>query len=113
MNPVQHLMMLAVRLYRCTLSPLKTALLGPWSRCRFTPSCSEYALEALKVHGACRGSWLALRRLARCHPWGDCGWDPVPAPERPANPPPGRETQRRASPAPAPAAARGLGAVHA
>jgi uncharacterized protein len=45
---------------------------------RFTPSCSTYALEALEEHGAARGSWLTVRRLARCHPWGGQGWDPVP-----------------------------------
>ena len=48
------------------------------SPCRFDPSCSTYALEALETHGAGRGSWLALRRLLRCHPWGGAGWDPVP-----------------------------------
>jgi putative membrane protein insertion efficiency factor len=48
------------------------------SPCRFDPSCSTYALEALEVHGALRGSWLTVRRLARCHPWGGTGWDPVP-----------------------------------
>jgi putative membrane protein insertion efficiency factor len=48
------------------------------SRCRFHPSCSAYALEALAQHGAARGSWLAMRRLVRCHPWGGSGIDPVP-----------------------------------
>ncbi len=48
------------------------------SPCRFYPSCSTYALEALQVHGAARGSWLAARRLARCHPWGGHGIDLVP-----------------------------------
>jgi putative membrane protein insertion efficiency factor len=48
------------------------------SPCRFDPSCSAYAREALAVHGAARGSWLAVRRLGRCHPWGGSGWDPVP-----------------------------------
>jgi uncharacterized protein len=46
--------------------------------CRFTPSCSAYAVEALQVHGALRGSWLTLRRLLRCAPWHPGGWDPVP-----------------------------------
>lgn len=59
-------------------------LLSPWlgSGCRFTPSCSAYALEALQRHGAGAGSYLTLRRLVRCHPWCDGGHDPVPA-ERP------------------------------
>lgn len=64
--------------YRWVISPVKTALFGPLGRCRFTPSCSAYALEAVRAHGAWRGGWLALRRLGRCHPWGGCGHDPVP-----------------------------------
>jgi putative membrane protein insertion efficiency factor len=48
------------------------------SPCRYDPTCSNYALEALARHGAVRGSWLTVRRLARCHPWGGHGWDPVP-----------------------------------
>lgn len=51
------------------------------SPCRYVPSCSSYALEAVEVHGAVRGSWLAVRRLGRCHPWGQHGWDPVPPPK--------------------------------
>ncbi|GGY92992.1 membrane protein insertion efficiency factor YidD [Pseudoduganella plicata] len=61
-----------LRAYQVTLSPL----LGP--RCRFYPSCSNYAIEALRVHGAGRGSWLAARRICRCHPWHPGGFDPVP-----------------------------------
>ncbi len=63
-----------VRAYRLLVSPL----LGP--NCRYCPSCSEYAIEALHRHGALRGGWLALRRCARCHPWGGSGYDPVPPP---------------------------------
>lgn len=61
-----------VRAYQVLISPL----LPP--SCRFTPSCSQYALEALTRHGAVKGSWLAARRLARCHPWNRGGYDPVP-----------------------------------
>ena len=62
--------------YRLTLGPL----LGP--ACRFEPSCSAYALEALERHGARRGAWLALRRLLRCHPFHAAGFDPVPSGDR-------------------------------
>lgn len=58
--------------YRLTLRPL----LG--GQCRFAPSCSQYALDALHAHGPWRGGWLTIRRLARCHPWGGSGVDPVP-----------------------------------
>jgi len=61
----------AISVYRLAISPL----LG--QRCRFHPSCSCYASEAIERHGALRGSWLALRRLLRCHPWSDGGIDPV------------------------------------
>lgn len=61
-----------LRGYRWLLSPL----LG--NVCRFHPSCSEYAVEALQQHGAGRGSWLALKRVGRCHPWHPGGFDPVP-----------------------------------
>lgn len=58
--------------YRVAISPLIGA------NCRFEPSCSAYAEEALKRHGALRGGWLTLRRIGRCHPWGGSGYDPVP-----------------------------------
>jgi uncharacterized protein len=48
------------------------------SPCRYVPTCSSYALEAVEVHGFLRGGWYGMRRLARCHPWGAHGWDPVP-----------------------------------
>jgi len=63
---------LPIRLYRALLSPI----LG--QRCRFAPSCSAYAVEAIEHYGVVRGGWLALRRLARCHPWHQGGYDPVP-----------------------------------
>ena len=61
-----------IRFYQIALSPL----LGP--RCRYIPTCSQYALEAIHQHGAIRGSWLAFHRVCRCHPWGGSGYDPVP-----------------------------------
>jgi len=78
MNLAQHLLVLLIRFYRLALSPLKNALFGPGGSCRFTPTCSEFTLEAVRSHGATRGAWLGLRRLVRCHPWGGCGHDPVP-----------------------------------
>jgi uncharacterized protein len=69
---LRRFLLLLVALYRYGLSPL----LPP--RCRFLPSCSEYAQEALIRHGALYGSFLTLRRLSRCHPWGGSGFDPVP-----------------------------------
>ena len=65
----------AVRAYQLCLSPV----LPP--SCRFLPSCSDYAIEAIGRHGAVRGVGLALRRLVRCHPWGGSGYDPVPMPK--------------------------------
>jgi uncharacterized protein len=65
-----------IRGYQLLLSPV----LG--NNCRFHPTCSEYAIEAIRAHGAARGLWLALRRIGRCHPWGGAGHDPVP-PRRP------------------------------
>jgi uncharacterized protein len=72
MNFLQKILIGIVQGYRLLLSPW----LG--SACRFTPTCSAYALEALQQHGAGRGSYLATRRLVRCHPWCDGGHDPVP-----------------------------------
>lgn len=56
----------------------QTARSGHVSPCRYAPSCSSYALEALELHGVRSGLWLSARRIARCHPWGGHGWDPVP-----------------------------------
>ncbi|HYE30182.1 MAG TPA: membrane protein insertion efficiency factor YidD [Methylomirabilota bacterium] len=69
-----------IRFYRVVISPAKNVIFGPLARCRYTPSCSEYALHAVQSHGTLRGTWLALKRLARCHPWGGWGHDPVPPP---------------------------------
>lgn len=78
MNPVQHILIAAVRVYRLMISPAQVFLFGPTGQCRFTPSCSQYALDAVRKHGALSGSWLAARRVCRCHPWGGYGHDPVP-----------------------------------
>ena len=67
-----------VRAYQVGVAPLTGGA------CRFTPSCSAYAIEAVEMHGAARGLWLALRRVARCHPWGGFGHDPVPHAHGPA-----------------------------
>ncbi len=67
---------------------------GRPSPCRYDPTCSSYALEALEKHGFFRGLWLTARRLGRCHPWGGHGWDPVP--ERSAGPAAGSITRRSA-----------------
>ena len=61
-----------IKLYQWVISPA----LGP--KCRYTPTCSQYAIEALKKYGPFKGGWLSLRRIARCHPWGGHGVDPVP-----------------------------------
>lgn len=72
MSPGAFLLSLPVRFYR--------AVFSPWVgfHCRYDPTCSAYAMEALRRHGAIRGGWLTLRRLARCHPWGGMGVDDVP-----------------------------------
>lgn len=72
MSPAAYILALPVRFYRLVLSPL----VG--SNCRYHPTCSAYALEALQKHGALKGGWLAARRIARCHPWGGSGVDNVP-----------------------------------
>ena len=69
---MRHVLKILIRAYQLVLSPL----LGP--RCRFYPSCSHYAIEAIESHGALRGSWLSAKRICRCHPLNPGGFDPVP-----------------------------------
>lgn len=64
--------LLLIRIYQTLISPL----LG--SSCRFTPTCSQYGIEAIKKHGPFKGGWLTLKRIGKCHPWGSHGHDPVP-----------------------------------
>ncbi|KAA9132094.1 membrane protein insertion efficiency factor YidD [Marinihelvus fidelis] len=71
---MKRILLALIRAYQLTLSPIVGY------HCRFTPTCSRYAAEAIEVHGAARGSWLAARRIARCHPFCDGGIDPVPPP---------------------------------
>jgi uncharacterized protein len=96
---ISRLLQWLVRGYQIFISPVIHFIGGPGSGCRFEPTCSEYMLQALRRHGAARGLWLGLRRLARCHPWGGCGCDPVPGcnspgtadscdSQRPSAPPP-------------------------
>ena len=69
---MRFVLKILIRAYQLALSPL----LGP--SCRFYPSCSHYALEAIDTHGALRGTWLTIKRISRCHPWHQGGFDPVP-----------------------------------
>ena len=79
MNPGQCLLIGALKCYRWVVSPLFNAVFTPMGfGCRYTPTCSQYALEAVRRHGAARGSLMAIKRVCRCHPWGGCGCDPVP-----------------------------------
>lgn len=75
---MKAVLILLIHGYRYVVSPLLHALCGPGGGCRFEPSCSLYSLEAVRTHGSLRGSWLAAKRICRCHPWGGCGFDPVP-----------------------------------
>ena len=69
---MKYLLMAPIKVYQLIVSPWMPAV------CRFQPTCSRYAMEALRKHGALRGGWLMVRRLIRCAPWGGSGYDPVP-----------------------------------
>ncbi len=71
-NPITWFFLKLIRFYQLFISPL----IG--SNCRFSPTCSSYATQALKTHGLFKGGWLSLRRILKCHPWGSSGYDPVP-----------------------------------
>ena len=71
-SPVRALLIGLLKAYRFAISPLYGQV------CRYHPTCSAYALEAVTVHGSIKGSWLAARRVGRCHPWAAGGYDPVP-----------------------------------
>ena len=71
-RPLTKLLILLIRLYQITLSPL----IG--GACRYTPTCSNYGLEALRKYGAFKGGWLTIKRVVSCNPWGGSGYDPVP-----------------------------------
>ncbi len=73
MKPIRTVLKLLIRGYQLLVSPILGA------NCRYAPSCSQYAVEAIDSHGAVRGSWLAVKRIGRCHPWGGSGYDPVPS----------------------------------
>ena len=72
MSAMSRILCVLIRAYQLVISPV----LAP--SCRFAPSCTEYARQAVAHHGALRGGWLSVRRLLRCHPWGGMGYDPVP-----------------------------------
>ena len=69
---LNYLLIVPIKLYQILLSPL----IGP--SCRFNPTCSNYAIEAINKHGPIKGFWLAIKRISKCHPWGGSGHDPVP-----------------------------------
>lgn len=69
---VSNILILPIKFYQGAISPMFPAV------CRYTPTCSEYAVQAIRMHGPLRGSYLAVRRILRCHPWGGSGYDPVP-----------------------------------
>ena len=69
---LSYILLISIYFYRACISPM----LPP--SCRYTPTCSQYAIEAIKRHGPFRGTWLAIKRICRCHPWGGSGYDPVP-----------------------------------
>jgi len=78
---VIRILTLAIRVYQLAVSPAQAFVFGPTGGCRFTPSCSQYAMDAIREHGALAGGGMGIKRICRCHPWGRCGHDPVPEKE--------------------------------
>jgi hypothetical protein len=83
---VKTILCLLIKGYRAVVSPIFHALGGAGSGCRFQPTCSVYMMEAIQTHGSLKGLWLGFRRLAKCHPWGPSGPDPVPPSRPPTRP---------------------------
>ena len=75
---MKWLLIMLVRGYQIVISPVLHFVTGPFGGCRFTPTCSQYFIDAVRVHGAFKGGWMGICRIGRCHPWGGCGHDPVP-----------------------------------
>lgn len=73
---IGHILVGVIRFYQAVISPLLPSV------CRYSPTCSEYGKEAITVHGPMKGSWLAVKRIASCHPWGGAGYDPVPTKQK-------------------------------
>ena len=69
---ISKIFIFIIRFYQATISPLLGA------NCRYMPTCSAYAIEAIKIHGPIKGGWLGIKRISSCHPWGGHGYDPVP-----------------------------------
>ena len=88
---LKRVIRILIRFYQKFLNPVLKLLGGPNSGCRYQPTCSNYFLQAVETHGSMRGSWLGVRRIFRCHPWGGYGYDPVPpkpgaTPDHPTGP---------------------------
>jgi putative membrane protein insertion efficiency factor len=75
---LSFLIRVLIRFYQRILNPMLKVVAGPAMGCRYEPSCSNYFLQAVERHGPFRGSWYGICRIFRCHPWGGCGYDPVP-----------------------------------